>query len=104
MYILLTKENTVAELIPDEDPVFPGVPIGARYTPEFISELLHVPNETAVEQNWVYDKEVGTFSPPPEPEPIPEPEPSGPVLEERVASLEAETAALTAAIERGLSL
>lgn len=38
-----------------------------------------------------------------EPEPVPEPEPA-PSLEERVEVLETETAAISAAIERGLSL
>lgn len=68
MYILLTKRNTVRERIPDEDPVFPGIPITARYAPDFLGKLLHVPEGTEAEPNWVYDPEKGTFSPPPEPE------------------------------------
>lgn len=110
MYILLTDQNTVAEIIPDVDPVFPGVPIEDRYAPEFVERLLFVPDETEVRPNWVYDPEGGTFSPPPEPEipetpELPDPtEPPGPTLGERLEALEAETAALTAAVERGLSL
>lgn len=76
MYILLTN-NAVAEIIPDEDPIFPGIPIGQRYTPDFVAKLLHVADDTAVKQNQVYDPETGTFSDPPvpePPEPIPEPE------------------------------
>lgn len=69
MYILLNKE-TVAEIIPDEDPVFPGVPIEARYTPAFIEKLIHVDDTTEVAQNWIYDAETGTFSAPPVPEEI----------------------------------
>lgn len=82
MYILL-NENIVTEIIPDENPVFPGVPIEARYSPAFVSKLIHVDDATDVSQNWVYDAETGTFSEPPEPEPVepgpePEPEPSEP--------------------------
>lgn len=75
MYILLTDENTVAEIIPDENPIFPGVPIEQRYAPDFVAKLLHFPDETEVAQNWVYDPETQTFSEPPKPEPSPEPEP-----------------------------
>ena len=75
MYILLTDENTVAEIIPDENPIFPGVPIEDRYAPDFVAKLLHFPDETEVEQNWVYDPETQTFAEPPKPEPSPEPEP-----------------------------
>lgn len=75
MYILLTDENTVSEIIPDENPIFPGVPIEQRYAPDFVAKLLHFPDETEVAQNWVYDPETETFSEPPKPEPEPEPEP-----------------------------
>lgn len=61
MYILLTKKNTVAEIIPDEDPVFPGVPIEKRYAEDFISKLLHFPDDTQVNQKWIYDTENQTF-------------------------------------------
>ena len=72
MYILLTKSNTVAEIIPDEDPVFPGMPIGERYARDFVEKLMLVPDGIAVEQNWVYDPVAQTFSEPPQPEPEPE--------------------------------
>ena len=75
MYILLTDNNTVAEIIPDENPIFPGLPIEQRYAPDFVAKLLHFPDETEVAQNWVYDPETQTFAEPPKPEPSPEPEP-----------------------------
>jgi hypothetical protein len=77
MYILLSESNYVAELIPDEDPIFPGIPIEQRYAPDFVVKLLHVADDTAVKQNQVYDPETGTFSDPPVPEPVepPVPEP-----------------------------
>lgn len=75
MYILLNN-NAVSEIIPDEDPIFPGIPINQRYTPDFVAKLLHVAGDTEVKQNWVYDAETGTFAEPPEPEPVePTPEP-----------------------------
>lgn len=81
MYILLNN-NTVSEIIPDIDPVFPGIPIGSRYTAKFVAQLLHVEDDVEVQQNWVYDPESGVFSEPPEPvEPAPEPEPVEPAPE-----------------------
>ena len=73
MYILL-EDNKVKEIIPDIDPIFPGIPIEERYTAEFVASLLHVEDETVVEQNWIYDPETETFSAPPKTEPKPEPE------------------------------
>ena len=52
MYILL-EDNKVKEIIPDIDPIFPGIPIEERYTAEFVASLLHVEDETVVEQNWI---------------------------------------------------
>lgn len=74
MYLLISETNYVAEIIPDEDPIFPGVPIEHRYTPDFVAKLLHVADDTDVKQNQIYDPETGTFSDPPAPEP-PEPSP-----------------------------
>ena len=67
LYILLDEKGTAQELIPDIDPVFPGVPIEERYAPDFVSRLIHVPDDTEVQQRWVYDRESGLFN-----QPIPE--------------------------------
>ena len=99
MYILLSASNTVAEIIPDEDPIFPGIPIEQRYAPDFVAKLLHVADDTAVKQNQVYDPETGTFSDPPVPEP-PEPGPGpGPISEPEYIS----TADLDAAYMEGVN-
>lgn len=66
MYILLTEARAAAEIIPEIDPVFPGVPIEERYAPDFVQKLLHVADDTAVEQNWLYNEEAGAFAPPEE--------------------------------------
>ena len=64
MYILLSDKNTVSEIIPDEHPSFPGIPVSARYTAEFVAKLKHFPDDTNVAQNWIYDPESDTFSAP----------------------------------------
>ena len=64
---MLDEKGTAQELIPDIDPVFPGVPIEERYAPDFVSRLIHVPDDTEVQQRWVYDRESGLFN-----QPIPE--------------------------------
>jgi hypothetical protein len=99
MYILLSASNTVAEIIPDEDPIFPGIPIGQRYAPDFVAKLLHVADDTAVKQNQVYDPETGTFSDPPVPEPVEPPEPPEPTHEPEYIS----TADLDAAYREGVN-
>ena len=90
MYILLSAFNTVAEIIPDENPIFPGIPIGQRYAPDFVAKLLHVADDTAVKQNQVYDPETGTFSDPPVPEPPPEP--TGPSEPEYISTADLDAA------------
>lgn len=81
MYILLDN-NAVKEIIPDIDPTFPGIPIESRYPAKFVAQLLHVDDDTEVQQNWVYDPETGTFSEPPVPDPVPEPPSDLPGLKE----------------------
>lgn len=63
MYILL-RDNTVSEIIPDINPVFPGIPIEDRYAPDFIAQLIHIQDNTEVYQNDIYDPETGMFSAP----------------------------------------
>ncbi len=100
MYILLSDANYVAEIIPDEDPIFPGIPIEQRYAPDFVAKLLRVADDTEVQQNQVYDPETGTFSDLPAPEPIPEPDPGPePVHEPEYIS----TADLDAAYMEGVN-
>ena len=65
-YVYIT-DNIVREVIPEVNPAFPEIPIGERYTAEFLTQCVVVIDETPVEQNWTYSE--GVFSPPPEPEP-----------------------------------
>jgi hypothetical protein len=60
MYVRL-DDGVVMEMIPDIDPAFPDVPIGERYPADFIAELIHVEDDTAVEVGMEYDAETGGF-------------------------------------------
>lgn len=62
MYILFDG-NRVAEIIPDENPVFPGIHIEQRYAPDFVDKLQHFPDDTEVSQNWLYDPDENKFWP-----------------------------------------
>ncbi len=98
MYIRLDKKNIVREIIPDIDPIFPGIPIEERYPANFVKSLVYVDNSTKVTQNLMYDEENSAFV-----EPIPpegwiyneengcfepeNPEPIEPTAEEDLSSL-----------------
>lgn len=66
-YILLTEQNTVAEIIPEFNSIFPDVPIEERYTKEFIKDLIEVDSFVEVQSHWIYDPVTGEFY---EPEPV----------------------------------
>ena len=63
MYILFDENNKVMEIIPDEDPHFPGVPVTERYAPDFVVQLVRFPEGTKVAQNWTYDPDENKFWP-----------------------------------------
>lgn len=68
-YILFVDDTPrVAEIIPDENPIFPGIPIGQRYSAEFVKKLFPVEDDVEVEQNWEYNEQTGTFALPVLPE------------------------------------
>lgn len=73
-YIYLNDDSTVREIISEINPAFPNVPISERYTPAFVEKLMPVEDVVEAEQNWIYDPETYTFSPPPQPELEPPPE------------------------------
>lgn len=63
MYILFDRNNKVLEIIPEEDPHFPGVPVTERYAPDFVVQLVRFPEGTKVAQNWTYDPDKNEFIP-----------------------------------------
>lgn len=104
-YIRINSENVVMEIIPGEDSRFPGIPIEQRYSADFIAALIQTADETEVQQNWVYNPDDQTFSPPPAPEPGPEPEPEPePVEVARAAKVAEISTACSAAIDAGTSV
>ena len=72
MYILLDADNIVLEIIPDEDPVFPGVPVSDRYAPDFVARLTQVEDDPSAQPGKMYLD--GVFVDPPAPSVDPPPE------------------------------
>ena len=60
MYVKIDN-NVVSEIIPDIDPTFPDVPIGERFTADFIAKLRHVPDGANVEVGMVYNPDTDSF-------------------------------------------
>ncbi len=95
MYLKFQR-GIVCEIIPDEAPGLPGIPIEKRYPAAYIASLTYVPDDTIVGIGWgLVD---GVYVPVTEdsaelPGEIPTPEPT---LRERIIALEAEKAALAA--------
>lgn len=57
-------DKIVREVIPDIDPIFPGIDIKERYPAEMVAKCVHVDDGADVNQGMVYDAESGTFSTP----------------------------------------
>lgn len=57
-------DKIVREVIPDIDPIFPGIDIKERYPADMLAKCVHVEDGADVKQGMVYDAESGTFSMP----------------------------------------
>lgn len=57
-------DKIVREVIPDIDPIFPGIDIKERYPADMLANCVHVDDRADVKQGMVYDAESGTFSMP----------------------------------------
>ena len=57
-------DKIVREVIPDIDPIFPGIDIKERYPADMLAKCVHVDDGADVKQGMVYDAESGTFSMP----------------------------------------
>lgn len=66
MYIYLTKNNRVKEIIPTFSPLLPGVPINERYPEEFIDLLIEVEDSELVKEGFIYDNLTNSFREPTE--------------------------------------
>lgn len=67
------EKTVVAEIIPEFDPAFPGVPVGERYPADVIKKLVAVEDETSVHVGMIYDARTGEFSEPEQPAVVPVP-------------------------------
>ena len=65
MYILLTDEKIVKEIIPTFHPALPGVPIEKRYPADLVASFLWVDDSADVSAGRLYDEETGSFVEPP---------------------------------------
>ena len=63
------ENGVVMELIPAVEPAFPEIPIEQRFHESIIAQLVAVPEDASVEQNWTFDGETGVFAAPIESEP-----------------------------------
>lgn len=70
------EKTIVTEIIPEFDPVFPGVPVGERYPADVIKKLVAVEDEESVHVGMIYDANTGEFSEPEQPKPVTPSEPT----------------------------
>ena len=54
MKYVFVQNGVVGAIIPEEDPVFPSMPIQRRYSAEFLSRCVTVESGVAVESGWMY--------------------------------------------------
>ena len=74
-YVVINKLKQAQEILLNEDPMFPGIPLEDRYSAEFLAECLVLPDTVEVIFGWEWDEETETFVEPEKPEYVPEPEP-----------------------------
>ena len=53
MYVY-TVNNIAMQIITDDDPAFPMIPITERYSPVFLASCVHVDDDTEVQEGWEY--------------------------------------------------
>lgn len=75
-YLYVNSDFVLQEVIQENDPLFPGVPVEERYTQEFLAGCVKRSDEQmeseGIQLGMLYDAESDTFSALPEPEPKPE--------------------------------
>lgn len=54
MHVYIDNNRIVRGIFPDFDPAFPGIPIERRYTADFLSRCLEVPDDAAVADKMEY--------------------------------------------------
>lgn len=62
-YVLL-NQNVVREIIPEYDPIFPGVPIKQRYSNVFLQQCITIEDTVEVTSGDIYNPETQKFTSP----------------------------------------
>lgn len=62
-YVYVGEDFSVGSIFPEEDPVFPGIPVEQRFSSEFLKQCIIVEDSVAdaIESGSKYDPESGTF-------------------------------------------
>lgn len=70
MYYIHLISNTVTEIIPDVNPIFPSIPVAQRYTTDYLNQCITADDVSAIHTGMIYDPASKTFSDPPALEPV----------------------------------
>ena len=104
MKYLFIRNGAVGEIIPEENPVFPGVPVTERYSTEFLANCVEVADDTEVVVGYI--KTDTGFEPPPAVDPddgaeleVTDDGTPEPTLRERVTQLESDNTTLSAQLK-----
>lgn len=111
-YVYVGEDLSVGNIIPEEDPVFPGIPVEQRFSAEFLKQCITVEDSVAdaIEAGSKYDPVSGTFYvPEPPPPPSVEENPDQPInpdageeqktYAEKLAALETENRQLNSKLD-----
>ena len=83
MYLYITDSGELGSRIPNEDTIFPGIPVEKRFSESFLQNCVYVDDSfvDTITPYTRYNWETGEFYEvdPPDPEPTPEPEPEIPI-------------------------
>ena len=66
---LFIQDGIAYELIPEFDEALPGIPLNERYSSNFLSQVVEVPDGIDVKLGWQVDTNSWTFTEPLMPEP-----------------------------------
>ena len=59
----INDNNIVDTIIPEFDPIFPGVPISSRYSSDFVEKCIRI-TDINIKNGFIYDRESGEFTAP----------------------------------------
>nr|DAH87268.1 MAG TPA: hypothetical protein [Caudoviricetes sp.] len=111
-HVYVNEDFSVGSIVPDEDPIFPGIPVEQRYNADFLKQCITVEDSVAnaIKAGSKYDPESGTFYVPKPPNVDENPDqPIDPgagegqkTYAEKLAALETENKQLTAKLDASI--